>query len=773
MSVKFSNNAKTTLSSGITSSATSITVADGSVFPSISGSEYFYLTLEVDSDADLREIAKCTARSGNTLTITRGQDGTSARTFSSGDKCELRLNAAALNDAVVGNNTTEMLLNQFTGDGSTTSFTLSNSPDENLTNVFLSGVYQSKSNYSISGSSLTFSTAPPNGLAIEIMVAKSVEISIATPADDSVTTAKIADDSVTSDKLSNALSTKIAGIEASADVTDTANVTAAGALMDSELTSEASVKALNQGVATGDSPTFAGLTVGDGSGSEQILVDAGAGWADLKLHSDATNGGSIYFNDGADAGQIFYYHPENSMRFHTAATERARLDSSGNLLVGQTTNAETGTGIGLVPDGTSHMYSGGTDALMLGRGGSDGDILSFNKSGTTVGSIGSASGGKMSVIGANQNLQIGANGTNVFNVSTTSVYPQTDNAVDLGFSSSSNRFKDLHLSGTANVGVSRITGQNLAHSASTLAIGHEGSSKSQLRAYGANSSTAGSLEFMVSNSSGGGSHSMTLTSSGELLVGKTTNDINTAGHEFLNYGRALHTVNASTVQILNRKSNDGDIALFQKDGSSVGSIGTAGGQLYIDGASGDIGLYMGSNNLYPRKNGAFADNAVDIGQSSYRFKDLHLSGRITSNQPSTCFTSSSSITLYNDSVWRKIALNSTKHQTGGNHFNSGSARFTAPVAGRYLFGMDIQLESVSGTITWMYIVPLVNGSTNANNGQAFADFSPPHTTYNRRTGTFLLNLSANDYVEMWQIGAGNGTAILKANTESSFFLTLL
>ena len=55
--------------------------------------------------------------------------------------------------------------------------------------------------------------------------------------------------------------TKLDGIEALADVTDTANVTAAGALMDSELTSEASVKALNQGVATTDSPTFAGATV--------------------------------------------------------------------------------------------------------------------------------------------------------------------------------------------------------------------------------------------------------------------------------------------------------------------------------------------------------------------------------------------------------------------------------------------------------------------------------------------------------------------------------
>jgi hypothetical protein len=55
--------------------------------------------------------------------------------------------------------------------------------------------------------------------------------------------------------------TKLDGIEALADVTDTANVTAAGALMDSELTDIAAVKALDQGVATTDSPSFAGATL--------------------------------------------------------------------------------------------------------------------------------------------------------------------------------------------------------------------------------------------------------------------------------------------------------------------------------------------------------------------------------------------------------------------------------------------------------------------------------------------------------------------------------
>jgi hypothetical protein len=71
----------------------------------------------------------------------------------------------------------------------------------------------------------------------------------------------LVDSASDSNVFTDADHTKLDGIEASADVTDTTNVTAAGAVMDSELTSEASVKALNQGVATTDSPTFAGVTV--------------------------------------------------------------------------------------------------------------------------------------------------------------------------------------------------------------------------------------------------------------------------------------------------------------------------------------------------------------------------------------------------------------------------------------------------------------------------------------------------------------------------------
>ena len=96
MTIKFTNNATTTLASGINSSATSLTVATGTgaLFPSLSGSDVFYVTL-----ANLTgtvEIVKVTARSSDTFTIVRAQDNTTATSWTTGDKVELRPTAVAL-----------------------------------------------------------------------------------------------------------------------------------------------------------------------------------------------------------------------------------------------------------------------------------------------------------------------------------------------------------------------------------------------------------------------------------------------------------------------------------------------------------------------------------------------------------------------------------------------------------------------------------------------------------------------------------------------------
>jgi hypothetical protein len=61
-------------------------------------------------------------------------------------------------------------VDNFTGTGSQTIFTLSSaSLGENFTSVYISGVYQQKNTYTVSGPTLTFSTAPPITSSIEVM----------------------------------------------------------------------------------------------------------------------------------------------------------------------------------------------------------------------------------------------------------------------------------------------------------------------------------------------------------------------------------------------------------------------------------------------------------------------------------------------------------------------------------------------------------------------------------------------------------------------------
>ena len=62
------------------------------------------------------------------------------------------------------------IVQDFTGDGSTVSFTLSSSSlGTNYSNIYINGVYQNKNTYSISGTTLTFTQAPPTTSKIEVL----------------------------------------------------------------------------------------------------------------------------------------------------------------------------------------------------------------------------------------------------------------------------------------------------------------------------------------------------------------------------------------------------------------------------------------------------------------------------------------------------------------------------------------------------------------------------------------------------------------------------
>lgn len=95
----FANNAATTLASDISTGATSlvVTTGTGSLFPSPSAGQQFNITLVRLSDSAY-EIVTCTSRSTDTFTIVRAQESTTALAFVTGDKVELRVTKAGLDN---------------------------------------------------------------------------------------------------------------------------------------------------------------------------------------------------------------------------------------------------------------------------------------------------------------------------------------------------------------------------------------------------------------------------------------------------------------------------------------------------------------------------------------------------------------------------------------------------------------------------------------------------------------------------------------------------
>lgn len=106
----FTNNAASKLAVGISSSAVTLQLAtgDGAKFPAPTGADYFLLTLSkisggIESDV---EIVKVTERIGDTLSVIRAQEGTTAKIYAEDDYAQLRITAGtAAANAVHNENT--------------------------------------------------------------------------------------------------------------------------------------------------------------------------------------------------------------------------------------------------------------------------------------------------------------------------------------------------------------------------------------------------------------------------------------------------------------------------------------------------------------------------------------------------------------------------------------------------------------------------------------------------------------------------------------------
>jgi len=146
-------------------------------------------------------------------------------------------------------------------------------------------------------------------------------------------------------------------------------------------------------------------------------------------------------------------------------------------------------------------------------------------------------------------------------------------------------------------------------------------------------SRTGAITFSTHNGSSMPER-MRIDASGNVLVGKDTTAIETVGIDFLATGRIIATADGDDVAVFNRKTSDGDIAVFKKDGITAGSIGVASGPVSYIVLNNTVtdnvaGLKGASGAILPSTStGADKDGTMDLGSSGARFENLYLSGDV-------------------------------------------------------------------------------------------------------------------------------------------------
>jgi hypothetical protein len=127
----------------------------------------------------------------------------------------------------------------------------------------------------------------------------------------------------------------------------------------------------------------------------------------------------------------------------------------------------------------------------------------------------------------------------------------------------------------------------------------------------------------------GGVEALRIDSSGNVLVGKTAANFTVAGHELNPVSFAGFTRGSGAPVVVNRLTDDGALIELYSGVTTVGSIGTRGGDTVIASTSQGVRFYDANNVLLPTDGvGAGLDATISLGQSDGRWKDLYLSGGV-------------------------------------------------------------------------------------------------------------------------------------------------
>jgi len=337
-------------------------------------------------------------------------------------------------------------------------------------------------------------------------------------------------------------------------------------------------------------------------GSNSYIVDNGTGdlfiRAENNLYLKRTNSDETYLS-GAVNDAVTLYHNNNPK----LATTISGVDVTGTV-----------TADGLTIDGGNTLRLNAlstTDFFTIIQGGTQA-VLTADSDGAANMLFKTASAGVDT-----DRMQILSNGDIAF-------YDSTGVSQDLYWDASTSR---LGLGTTAPT--RQLTIQDTSAQMSLLS---DTTSSSVLNLGDTDDDNIGRIAYNNSNNSmtfrTNASDALTIDSSGNLLLGKTSVEYTSEGFSLRERGEAYITSDGRAPLLINRLTSDGSIVDFRKDGTTVGSIGVNTTRPYL--ASTSMGVKVSGTSLHTtNSSGNSVDASYDLGQSTFRWKDLYLSGGIS------------------------------------------------------------------------------------------------------------------------------------------------
>jgi hypothetical protein len=373
----------------------------------------------------------------------------------------------------------------------------------------------------------------------------------------------------------------------------------------------------------------------------------------MTIFSDSSGTGNLFFADGTTGDEAYrgflrYNHSSDSMEFYTAgANLQMLIDSSGNVGIGESDPDQLLHLKGTSPFmSISHSADNSTGGILFRRTDNNQNrgyvLYDFANDAMTF---------RASTTGTGEDMRIDSSG----NVGIGNTVASTINAPN----SAGNLVVG---SGSGSEGITIYTGDD---SNGALCFADGTTSATTYEGYIQYNHNTDSMQFATGHtermriaSNGDTTHIASYSSSttpfrvgfgtyasftptfliddtGSVLVGKTSDNFTDAGHVLFANGAGYHIRDGGFTTAFKRLTDDGEILRFYKDSTQVGSIGSTSGvisHIILDPRSslkgaGILGASIDANTgiIQPcDRAGAVADNAINLGSTSNRWKNLYL-----------------------------------------------------------------------------------------------------------------------------------------------------